>query len=125
MLTSHCHPEHIHSAQCKLREGSHNVKRSFVTDVPQDDVLKGEIISNETINIIFRDLENRLMDKNEIDLNFQHVIFISVYFLERLEEFIEKAKTLNVVVKITNVQPSVYKVFQVGRVKEIINSIVS
>lgn len=90
-----------------------------------DNLLQGKMISKEKISSIFNDLGKQILDKREITIDLQKVTFISVYFLERLEEFVERAKTLNVVVRITNVQPSVYKVFQVGRVKEIINSIVS
>ena len=89
------------------------------------DLLQGEMISKETTDIIFNDLENQLLDKGEITVDLKKIIFISVYFLERLERFVEKAKSLNVEVKIISVSPDVYKVFQVGRVKTVLSVCVS
>ena len=83
-------------------------------------LLKGEITSNEVIDSIFNALENELMDKKEIMLEFKNVLFISTYFLERLGRLIQRAKDLNVKVQIANVQPAIYKVFQVARVKDIL-----
>ena len=87
-------------------------------------LLKGEITSNEVIDSIFNALENELMDKKEIMLEFKNVLFISTYFLERLERLIQRAKDLNVKVQIANVQPAIYKVFQVARVKEVFSLVV-
>ena len=78
------------------------------------------MLTKETIDIIFNDLENQLLDKREILLDLKKVIFISVYFLERLEQFAKRAKSLSVEIKIINVNPSVYKVFQVGRVNTVL-----
>ena len=61
------------------------------------------------------------MLQGEITLDFQRVTFISVYFLERLEKFVSRAKDLNVKVQIKNVQSNIYKVFQVAKVKDILN----
>ena len=86
------------------------------------ELLQGEMTSKETIDIVFNDLENQLLDKREVIVDFKNIIFISVYFLERLEKFVEKGKSLSVEIKIINVNPDVYKVFQVGRVKSILDS---
>ena len=88
--------------------------------IRESNLLQGEIISNEVIDTIFNSLEEQLMDRNELLIDFQYVTFISVYFLERLEKFVNKARELNVKIKIVNVQPSIYKVFQVARSKDII-----
>ena len=85
------------------------------------DLLQGEIISSEVVDLIFNSLENKLLDRNELLIDFQYVTFISVYFLERLEKLINKARELNVKIKIVNVQSSIYKVFQVARGKDIIS----
>lgn len=84
------------------------------------DLLQGEITSKDVINQIFDDLENQLMDKGEVIVDFQKVTFISVYFLERLENLVKKAKSLNVQIKITGVNPDIYKVFQVARVSDVL-----
>ena len=86
------------------------------------DLLQGKMTSKEILDIIFDDLENQLLDKREVTVNLEKVTFISVYFLERLERFVEKAKKLSVEIKIVNVNPNVYKVFQVGRVKVVLNN---
>ncbi len=79
-----------------------------------------ETISNETIDAIFNTLDNDLLDRKEAEINLKDVSFISVYFLERLEKLIQRAKDLNVKVQILNVQPAIYKVFQVARVKDVL-----
>ncbi len=84
-------------------------------------LLQGEMTSKETINIIFNDLENQLMDKREITVDMKKVTFISVCFLERLGKFVEKGKSLDVQIKITGVNPDIYKVFQVARVNAVLN----
>ncbi len=84
------------------------------------DLLQGEITSKETIDLIFNDLENQLLDKREIAIDLKKINFISVHFLERLEKLVEKAQSLNVEIKIINVNPGVYKVFQVGRLKTVL-----
>ena len=89
-----------------------------------NDLLKGEITSKETIDVIFNDLENQLLDKREIIVDLKNVSFISVYFLERLEKFIEKAQELNVHVKINSVNPNVYKVLQIRKNKEILLALI-
>ena len=78
------------------------------------------LTKKETTDVIFNDLENQLLDRREIDICFEKISFVSVYFLERLEKLIDKAKELNVKIQITDVKPSIYKVFQVGRVKSIL-----
>ena len=85
------------------------------------DLLQGEMTSKEAIDLIFSDLENQILDKREVTVDLKKVAFISVYFLERLEKIIEKAKKLSVEIKIINVNPNVYKVFQVGRVKVVLS----
>ena len=82
--------------------------------------LQGEIISKEVIDNIFNSLENDLFDRKEITLDFSKASFISVYFLEGLENFVNRAKDLNVNIMLTNVQPGIYKVFQVARSKDIV-----
>lgn len=84
------------------------------------DLLKGEITSKEAIDTIFNSLEKDLLDRNEISLDFKDVSFISVYFLERLEAFVNRAKDLSVKVQINTVQPSICKVFQVAKAKSIL-----
>ena len=85
-----------------------------------ESLLNGEINSNQIIDLIFDSLEELLLKREDVLLNFRNITFISVYFLERLEDFIERALDLSVKVNITNVQPSVYKVFQVARVESIL-----
>ena len=80
-----------------------------------------QITSNKTIDVIFNDLENQLLDKREITVDMKNVSFISVYFLEKLEKLVEKTKNLNVEIKIINISPDVYKVFQVGRLKTVLS----
>jgi anti-anti-sigma regulatory factor len=83
--------------------------------------LKGELTSSEVIENIFNALENNLMDGKRADLDFKNVTFINVHFLERLEKLVQKAKELNIEVKIKNVVPSIYKVFHVARDKDILS----
>ena len=83
--------------------------------------LKGEMASNEVIDNIFNTLENNLMDGKKADLDLKNVTFINVHFLERLEKLVQKAKELNIEVKIRNVCPSIYKVFHVANDKDIIS----
>ena len=85
-----------------------------------EELLQGEIISNSVIDFIFSSLEKGLLDRSETILNFMDVTFISVYFLERLEQFIERAKDLTVQVRLINLKPSIYKVFQVAKSKDIL-----
>ncbi|MBI2996114.1 MAG: hypothetical protein HYY52_05345 [Candidatus Melainabacteria bacterium] len=87
-------------------------------------LISDETTSREVICSTFNSLENQLLDKREISLNFEKINFISVYFLERLENFVNKAKSLDVKIQIINVHPSVYKVFQVSRIKDILNTCV-
>ena len=84
-------------------------------------LLQGELKSNEVIDQIFQDLDNQLLDKKDITINLQKVTFISVRFLEKLENFILKAQELQSQLKIVNVQPSVYKVFQVAKAKDVLS----
>ena len=86
-----------------------------------NDVLKGEMITNDVIDLIFNDLEEQLLDKKEVTVDLKNVNFISVYFLERLERFIEKGKSLGTEIKVINVSPDVYKVFQVARLKTVLS----
>ena len=85
------------------------------------DLLQGKLILKQTIDVIFNDLENQLLDKREITVDFLKVTLISVYFLERLERFIEKGKSLGTEIKVINVSPDVYKVFQVARLKTVLS----
>ena len=84
------------------------------------DLFQGEMISNQEIDKVFSLLEKQILDQTEITLDFGSLTFISVYFLERLESFLQKAKELKVRIEIVNVQPNIYKVFQVARVKSIL-----
>lgn len=77
-------------------------------------------INNEIVDKIFNSLENELLDKKEVSLDFAKINFISVYYLERLEQFVDRARDLGVSFKIINVLPSIYKVFQVAKVKSIL-----
>lgn len=84
--------------------------------------MKDRVINTENlIDSMFSKLESELVGNKEINIDFQQVTFISVSSLERIEQFIERAKEFNVVVKLQNVNPSVYKVFQVARAKYILN----
>lgn len=85
------------------------------------DLLKGEMKSEETIDVIFTDLENQLLDKREVAVDMKKVDFISVYFLERLERLVEKANGLSVKIEIKNISPEIYKVLQVGRLKLVLD----
>ena len=84
------------------------------------EMLQGELISHEVINSLFNVLENWLIDRKEVSLDFQNLTFISTYFLEMLEQFVQKAKGLNLKIQIFNVQPQIYKVFQVARSRNIL-----
>ena len=84
-------------------------------------ILQGAMTSKETIDAIFNDLENQLLDKREITVDLKNVTFSSVYFLERLERFIEKGKGLSIEIKIINTSPEIYKVFQVARLHTVLN----
>ena len=87
------------------------------------DLLHGELISNEVIDLIFTNLGNQILDQKEVIVDLKDVTFISVYFLERLELFLEKVKELNAIIKIINVQPTIYKVFRVSKVKAVLDTI--
>ena len=89
-----------------------------------DELLKGEIALSEAVDAIFNTLENDLLDNMEVEVDFKNVSFISVYFLERLENYIKRAQELNVRIKLLNVQPSIYKVFQVTRIKDVLTACV-
>lgn len=88
----------------------------------EKNLLEGEINSSEKVDNIFNTLESQLLDNNELIVDFEDVSFISVYFLERLENFTQGARKLAVKIRLINVQPSIYKVFQVARVKDILES---
>lgn len=87
-----------------------------------ESLLVGEMNSNEVTDLIFNSQEELLLRKEDISLNFKNITFVSVYFLERLENLVERALDLNVKVNITNIQPSVYKVFQVARIESILQA---
>ena len=84
------------------------------------ELFSGEMILNKEIDNAFDYLEKQALDQTEIILDFNDLSFISVYFLESLESFIKKIKGLNLGIKIINMQPSIYKVFQVARIKNIL-----
>lgn len=84
-------------------------------------LLKGQITTDETSNKIFDLLENQLLDGKKINLDLKEVTFINVSFLERLERLVQKAKELNIEIKINNVCPSIYKVFHVARNRDILS----
>ena len=84
------------------------------------ELFSGEMILNKEIDNAFNYLEKQALDQTEIILDFNDLSFISVYFLESLESFIKKIKGLNLGIKIINMQPSIYKVFQVARIKNIL-----
>ena len=86
------------------------------------DMLQGKMISKETIDVIFNDLENQLLDKREVTVDLKKVTFISVYFLEQFEKLIEKSIKLDVKVEIVNVNSDIYKVFQVGRMRNVLDA---
>ncbi len=87
------------------------------------DIFRGEMISKEIIDTIFNDLENQLLDMREVVVDMKNISFISVYFLERLEKFLDKAKELNIQIKIVSVIPEIYKVFQIRKNQEILFSL--
>lgn len=87
-----------------------------------NELLQGEIISKEIIDSIFNKLEDQILDRSSICLDLKKITFISVYFLERLEKLVQRAKDLSVQIQITNVPPAIYKVFQVGRTIDILNA---
>lgn len=91
-------------------------------NILEKNLLEGEIDSKEKVDSIFNASESQLLDTNELIIDFEDVSFISVYFLERLENFIQRAKRFNKKIHIVSVQPSIYKVFQVARVKDILES---
>lgn len=84
-------------------------------------ILQDKLILKETVDVVFNNLENELLDKKKLIISMEKVVFISVYFLEKLEKIVEKARSLNMEIKIINVNPEIYKVFQVGRLKNILN----
>lgn len=86
-----------------------------------NEILIGEITSSEVVNKIFNSLESDLMDGKKVNIDMSNVTFIGVSFLERLEKFVDKAKELNVEIKIKNVCPDIYKVFHVARDKNILS----
>lgn len=90
----------------------------------EKNLLEGEIDSKEKVDNIFNALESQLLDSNELNVDFEDVSFISVYFLERLENFTQGARKLAVKIRLINVQPSIYKVFQVARSKSILDNCV-
>lgn len=81
-----------------------------------------EMTSKDKIDFIFNSLNTKLLDDKEITLDFSKITFISVYFLERLEQFVFRAQDLGVTLKIINVQPSIYKVFQIAKSKGILQT---
>lgn len=88
-----------------------------------NNLLEGGLISKDVIDHIFDLLEKQLLDQNEITIDLRNVTFVSVYFLEKLEDFIgsSKLKNCDSKIKITNVPPAIYKVFQVSRIRSILN----
>lgn len=85
-----------------------------------NDLLQGEMISSEVTDTLFDSLDKQLLDEKEMVLDLGKVTFISVYFLERLEQFTSRAKDLNAQLQITGVHPSIYKVFQVAKASSIL-----
>ena len=85
-------------------------------------MLSGEIKSDEAVGVIFSRLQERLMDEKELVIDMSEVSFISVSFLDRLEKLLLQANELSTDVRITNVQPTVYKVFRVARIKSILQA---
>ena len=57
------------------------IKQNAVETCRGMSLLQGQIISKETIDLIFNDLENQLLDKVEIMIDLKNVTFISTYFL--------------------------------------------
>jgi anti-anti-sigma regulatory factor len=84
------------------------------------DLLQGEIKSDKQVKDILDILDKDILDKKEVSIDFKNVRFISVYFLERFEQLINRAIDLGVDIRILNVQPNIYKVFQVARLKKIL-----
>ena len=85
------------------------------------EILTGDITSNEVVDKIFNSLNNDLMDGKKVCIDMSNVTFINVSFLENLEKFVDKAKELNIEVKIKNVYPNIYKAFHVARDKNILS----
>ncbi len=86
--------------------------------------LKGELVSKDLIDKIFNHFESNLLDGKKIIMDLKDVTFINVYFLEQLEKLVEKAKKLNIELKIVNVKPSIYKVFHIAKDKDILSVVV-
>lgn len=86
-----------------------------------ENILEHEVVSNSKIDQLFNCFENQMLDMKEIVIDMGKTTFISTYFLEKLEQLVEKARELNAQVKIINVKSTIYKVFQVARVNNILN----
>ncbi len=84
------------------------------------EMMQEEMNTQESGESFFNLLDKKVLDRREIFLDFKKISFISVYLLERLTQFVTRAKDLNVKVKIVNLSPTIYKVFQVARVKNIL-----
>ncbi len=84
------------------------------------EMMQEEMNAEESGEPLFNLLDKKLLDRKEIFLSFNKITFISVYCLERLAQFVTRAKDLNVKVKIVNLSPAICKVFYVARVKNIL-----
>lgn len=85
-----------------------------------NETIQEEMNSQDSGERLFNLLDKKILDRKEIFLDFNKTSFISVYFLERLAQFVNRAKDLNVRVKIINLSPVIYKVFSVARVKNVL-----
>ena len=92
----------------------------MIGDIQTNEMMQEEMISGEVIDLAFNTLDKKLLDRNEISIDCGKTKFISVHFLERLTQFVTRAKDLSVKIKIVNLSPVIYKVFHVARVKNIL-----
>ena len=85
-----------------------------------NELVKDQMTSVDLIGQLFSQFEKELINNKDICLDFKDVNFISVPFLERLEKLVLRAKDLDARIKIVNLTPSIYKVFQVAKVKDVL-----
>ena len=86
-----------------------------------NEMIHEDINSHNVVDLLFNKLDDKLLDCKEFAIDFNGVNFVSVYFLERITQFVTRAKDLNVNIKIINLSPSIYKVFQVAKVQSLID----
>lgn len=86
-----------------------------------NEAIHGDINLHNVVDSLFNELDKKLLDYKEIALDLSSIGFVSVYFLERIVQFVTRAKDLNANIKIINLSPSIYKVFHVARVQPLLD----